>query len=504
MGPKSRRPPIRREYKSLSKDALRQELRARGIKSTGKKSDMVKRLEKWDHERMAAVADASDAGLTMRQRKISDSGGLATNGGLSAFSANSSAGEGGAFAGCTKIEMLNDCVDRKSLVLWRRPVMTVRYFVSELLVLTWEMGFRLWRNRRHVVAALLALLLCTLAYCFEGSHQRVLGFILRHALGCLYPVGGMSTIGGRHHLIHGNISPLKKPSCFHSPNRIGGCRGRVDLLGRGVPFPVSCLLVTLCGASVPEETGSPATGEVPSLKKSCKVCMQALPFLLWVFFSILRGRRPPAYPGAQSRVDAGARSERETQARRTVSRGTSVGPSVLDYNILAIQADSDATLPLLCSVSCFFFFFLLLRKLSGMILTIPTFFLSAELIKQMLDVCYVLDKLSVVVQQSQRCSEHFLVFRRLRLYIPYVGKYLQAPFKEFLAKQKAKLHRKVGTEVPQEGSLLSWLFEKLVMAMVVYFVLSIINSMAQNYHRRLSKGQRGPKGTAVISKVAIS
>lgn len=96
----------------------------------------VKRLEKWDHERMA---DTSDAGLTMRQRKISESEGPASNGGLSAFG---SAGEGGAFAGFTKMEMLNDCVDRKSLVLWRRPVMTVRYFVSELLVLTWEMGFR--------------------------------------------------------------------------------------------------------------------------------------------------------------------------------------------------------------------------------------------------------------------------------------------------------------------------------------------------------------------------
>ena len=39
----------------------------------------------------------------------------------------------------------------------------------------------------------------------------------------------------------------------------------------------------------------------------------------------------------------------------------------------------------------------------------------------------------------------------------------------------------------QEASWLSWIFEKLVLLMVAYFVLSIINSMAQSYHKRLSK-----------------
>ena len=40
------------------------------------------------------------------------------------------------------------------------------------------------------------------------------------------------------------------------------------------------------------------------------------------------------------------------------------------------------------------------------------------------------------------------------------------------------------------GSVLAWLFEKLVLVMVAYFVLSIINSMAQSYHKRLCKTKR--------------
>uniref|UniRef100_A0A023G4V4 Putative vacuole membrane protein 1 n=1 Tax=Amblyomma triste TaxID=251400 RepID=A0A023G4V4_AMBTT len=111
-----------------------------------------------------------------------------------------------------------------------------------------------------------------------------------------------------------------------------------------------------------------------------------------------------------------------------------------------------------------------------------------------------IQKLFVIIAFNENHVE--LLLKMLR-YIPYVGRYLQAPFKEFLAKQKAKLHRKVGTHVAQESSLLAWLFEKLVMAMIVYFVLSIVNSMAQSYHRRLSKGHQGAS-PAPPRKVAVS
>lgn len=111
-----------------------------------------------------------------------------------------------------------------------------------------------------------------------------------------------------------------------------------------------------------------------------------------------------------------------------------------------------------------------------------------------------IQKLFVIIAFNEHHVE--LLLKTLR-YIPYVGKILQAPFKEFLAKQKAKLHRKVGTHVAQESSLLAWLFEKLVMAMIAYFVLSIINSMAQNYHRRLSK-RHAKAGGPAPHKVAVS
>lgn len=39
----------------------------------------------------------------------------------------------------------------------------------------------------------------------------------------------------------------------------------------------------------------------------------------------------------------------------------------------------------------------------------------------------------------------------------------------------------------QGENWLSWMFEKLVVAMVCYFILSIINSMAQSYAKRIQQ-----------------
>ncbi|CAN8016100.1 unnamed protein product, partial [Ixodes persulcatus] len=441
----------------------------------------VKRLEKWDHERMA---DTSDAGLTMRQRKTSESGGPASNGGLSAFG---SAGEGGAFAGFTKMEMLNDCVDRKSLVLWRRPVMTVRYFVSELLVLTWEMGFRLWRNRRHVMAALLVLLLCTLAYCFEGSHQRYITFIEKKVLWCAYWVGlgVLSSVGlgtGLHTFLlylgpHIAAVTLAAHEC-----------GSVDFPEPPYPDEIIC----------PEDSGPGSGGTIGILKVMSKVRLEAF---MWGAGTAL-GELPPYFMAKAARLSGNEDLEDLEELEELMEKEKSKDLSFLDKAKLAVEklVERVGFLGILACASIPNPLFDLAGITCGHFLVPFWTFFGATLIGKAIIKMHI-QKLFVIIAFNEHHVE--LLLKTLR-YIPYVGKFLQAPFKEFLAKQKAKLHRKVGAEVPQEGSLLSWLFEKLVMAMVAYFVLSIINSMAQNYHRRLTKGQKGPQGPAILHKVATS
>lgn len=81
--------------------------------------------------------------------------------------------------------------------------------------------------------------------------------------------------------------------------------------------------------------------------------------------------------------------------------------------------------------------------------------------------------------------------------IPIIGKRAQAPFKSFLKNQKTKLHRGTAQAGPTKSNIIASFFEKVVIAMVVYFIVSIVNSLAQNYHKRIHK-----KAGKVLRKVA--
>jgi len=82
-------------------------------------------------------------------------------------------------------------------------------------------------------------------------------------------------------------------------------------------------------------------------------------------------------------------------------------------------------------------------------------------------------------------SEHHMeaMVHRIK-YIPVIGSSLQAPFKDYLKQQKVKLHRKPGDPVSTKSSLLGKFFEMIVVVMIGFFVVSLVNSLAQNYHRR--------------------
>lgn len=70
--------------------------------------------------------------------------------------------------------------------------------------------------------------------------------------------------------------------------------------------------------------------------------------------------------------------------------------------------------------------------------------------------------------------------------IPVLGARAQVPLKSFLQNQKNRLH---GSTVAKadSGNVLAKCFELFVGAMVFYFVVSIVNSLAQSYHKRLHK-----------------
>ncbi|KAF9802832.1 hypothetical protein SFRURICE_001346 [Spodoptera frugiperda] len=86
-----------------------------------------------------------------------------------------------------------------------------------------------------------------------------------------------------------------------------------------------------------------------------------------------------------------------------------------------------------------------------------------------------------------------IAFNETLVGIPYIGPKLEAPLLEFLRNQKARLHKNdSAAPIENQGSVLSSLLDKFVLAMVVYFVVSIVNALAQNYSKRVGK-KKGKK-----------
>lgn len=77
--------------------------------------------------------------------------------------------------------------------------------------------------------------------------------------------------------------------------------------------------------------------------------------------------------------------------------------------------------------------------------------------------------------------------------LPWFGKRLQAPFQSFLVNQKNRLHRSAKAPPNESKNFLAKLFEYFVILMIVYFVISIVNSLAQSYHKRLHKKRNAKK-----------
>ncbi|XP_038670584.1 vacuole membrane protein 1 isoform X3 [Scyliorhinus canicula] len=93
-----------------------------------------------------------------------------------------------------------------------------------------------------------------------------------------------------------------------------------------------------------------------------------------------------------------------------------------------------------------------------------------------------IQKLFVIIMFSKHIVEQMV---SLIGAIPGLGPSLQKPFREYLEAQKTKLHHKSGDAIEASENWLSWTFEKVVIIMVCYFILSIVNSMAQSYAKRI-------------------
>ncbi|XP_069366028.1 vacuole membrane protein 1-like isoform X5 [Paralichthys olivaceus] len=313
-----------------------------------------------------------------------------------------------------------DTEEQETPVLWKRPLLTLYYFSLELLITLKEWIQRLWQQRQTVIGVLILLILLSIAYCIEGTHQQYVHYMERKTLWCAYWVslGILSSVG----------------------------------LGTGLHT-----------------------------------------FLLYLGAGTAIGELPPYFMARAARLSGVDPDDEDYQAFEEILDQThsaqdfasrakaAVQKLIHQVGFLGILACASIPNPLfdLAGITCGHF-----------LVPFWTFF-GATLVGKAVIKMHI-QKLFVIITFSKHIVEQMV---SLMGSVPLLGAALQKPFREHLEAQKAKLHHRAREGIPTEENWLSWLFEKVVVIMVCFFVCSIVNSMAQSYAKRRQRGKHSEDKT---------
>nr|XP_046267784.1 vacuole membrane protein 1-like isoform X6 [Scatophagus argus] len=346
-----------------------------------------------------------------------------------------------------------DREERETLVLWKKPVLTLHYFTLELLIILKEWIWRLWQQRQTVFGLLILLILLSIAYCTEGTHQK--GPHIASVTLAAYECGSV------------DFPEPPYPDQIVCPQQEAPAQGSdaeqvgVDPVGTG----------GLVGAAAIQ--GSISLWTIIS-KVRLEACM-------WGAGTAI-GELPPYFMARAARLSGTDPDDEDyqrfeemldhTQSDQDIATRAKVAVQKLIQRVgfFGILACASIPNPLfdLAGITCGHF-----------LVPFWTFF-GATLIGKAVIKMHI-QKLFVIVTFSRHIVEQMV---SLIGAVPLLGAALQKPFREYLEAQKAKLHHHAGEGIPTEESWLSWLFEKVVVIMVCFFVCSIVNSMAQSCAKR--------------------
>uniref|UniRef100_A0AAZ3PF48 Vacuole membrane protein 1 n=1 Tax=Oncorhynchus tshawytscha TaxID=74940 RepID=A0AAZ3PF48_ONCTS len=326
-----------------------------------------------------------------------------------------------------------DREERLALVLWRRPIVTLNYFLLETFITLKEWTLKLWQRRGTVFLILVLCSLFSLAYSTEGAHQK--GPHIASVTLAAYECGST------------DFPEPPYPDQIICPE--GGVEGSISLWSI-----VSKVRLEACmwGAGT-------AIGELPP------------------YFMARAARLSGADPDDEDYEEFEEMLEQAQTAQDFVTRAKlGVQNMVQKVGFFGILACASIPNPLfdLAGITCGHF-----------LVPFWTFF-GATLIGKAIVKMHI-QKLFVIITFSKHIVEQMV---SLIGSLPRVGPSIQKPFSEYLEAQRSKLHHHTGAGTPATENWLSWVFEKVVLVMVCYFIFSIINSMAQSYAKRRQQSRQ--------------
>ncbi|XP_052866088.1 vacuole membrane protein 1-like [Anopheles cruzii] len=362
----------------------------------------------------------------------------------------------------------------KTLVLWKSPLKTMKYASFEVLFLI-KTNLQRLLHQRVLVILLISLLLSILALVYTpGQHQHLIevfknkGFFIFYWMG----LGVLSSVGlgtGLHTFI-----------LYLGPHIASVTLAAYECSSLNFPEPPYPNEI-LC----PENSTN--GGEMfPSLWSiMAKVRFESF---LWGAGTAL-GELPPYFMAKAARLSGNPTDEPENiqefeKLQKRKKRGEKL--NFFDKGKLLMEdiVESVGFFGILLCASIPNPLFDLAGITCGHFLVPFWKFFGATLIGKAIVKMHI-QKVFVIISFNENLVDKFI---QLLSFIPFVGERLQVPFKAFFENQKQRLHRNTHkSATSSSGNLLANVFEFFVFAMICYFVISIINTLAQNCCKRTRK-----------------
>lgn len=389
-------------------------------------------------------------------------------------------GSSSSYAGNLDFQLQNDTIveqkqkereARKHLVLWKKPLTTLKYFFLECILQAKNWVVRLRTKKRTIAAFSIFSVIFLFLYYFDGPHMTYFHKWQKTILWCGYWIGlGILSSVGLGTGLHTFLLYL------------GPHIAAVTLAA------FECMSVSFPEPPYPDQIVCPDIAE-ESMTIWTIISKVRLEAFMWGFGTAI-GELPPYFMARAARLtgvdpddedyeEALAQEDDENPDSLSSRAKLAVKNLIQRAGFLGIMLCASIPNPLfdLAGITCGHF-----------LVPFSTFFGATVIGKAVIKMH--IQKIFVVLTFSEHHVDALVDWMG---YFPKFGPSLQAPFREFLRKQKANLHRPVGAHVETSQSWLQWVFEKLVVVMILYFVLSIINSTAQSFMARLQRLKREEK-----------
>ncbi|KAG7210301.1 hypothetical protein KM043_011843 [Ampulex compressa] len=438
----------------MTREQLKSLLKERGLPISGNRTNMINRLGSTMLENSTAVRRTKDAS--------SVNGAQPTTGEKTSLPSSQQ-----------NLTQLYDesSIDADSLTLWQHPVTTIHYFFHELCINLLSLARKTLHYKLTVWSIILVIILFLTSSRVSGPQQETFKVWEARLIWWLYWVGlgVLSSVGlgtGLHTFV-----------LYLGPHIASVTMAAYECGALNFPEP-----------PYPDQIICPTTADptwtAGILNIMRKVRVEAM---LWGAGTAL-GELPPYFMARAARTSRKRSKEdeydqedlKELEALEALENGQDV-PLVTRIKLAmkhfvqkagfwGILACASIPNPLfdLAGLTC-----------GHYLIPFWTFF-GATLIGKAVVKMHI-QQLAVIIAFNEELLDKFI---KILAIIPYVGQRFQEPLKKYLVEQKQKLYDKTSVD---GTTTISWLFDKFVMLMVCYFLVTIIHALARNHHRRRTK-----------------